>query len=82
MGLAEDFEVAAASALNLPAATNEDMLTLYALFKQSKVGDCDTSRPGMFDMKARAKWDAWEKAKGLSKDTAMQAYIDKVTALA
>jgi diazepam-binding inhibitor (GABA receptor modulating acyl-CoA-binding protein) len=39
-------------------------------------------RPGMFDMKARAKWDAWEKAKGLSKDTAMQAYIDKVTALA
>lgn len=39
-------------------------LALYALFKQGTVGDIDTSRPGIFDPKGRAKWDAWEKQKG------------------
>jgi len=36
---------------------------LYALFKQATVGDCNTSRPGIFDQKGRYKWDAWEKKK-------------------
>jgi diazepam-binding inhibitor (GABA receptor modulating acyl-CoA-binding protein) len=35
----------------------------------------------MFDMKGRAKWDAWDKLRGMSKEAAMQAYIDKVTSL-
>lgn len=56
-------------------------LDLYAYFKQATVGDCSGSRPGMFDPKGRAKFDAWEKVKGKSKDDAMQAYIDKVKSL-
>ena len=60
---------------------NEDMLTLYALFKQGSQGDVSGSRPGMLDMVGRAKFDAWTKLKGTSKDAALQKYIDKVAEL-
>jgi len=54
---------------------NDVMLELYALYKQSTVGDAAGSRPGMMDIKGRAKFDAWAKHKGKSKDAAMEAYI-------
>ncbi|PQA34957.1 acyl-CoA-binding protein [Amnimonas aquatica] len=60
---------------------NEDMLALYAHFKQASAGDASGSRPGMFDMVSRAKYDAWAALKGMSKAAAEQAYIDKVNAL-
>ena len=49
---------------------------MYSLFKQVTVGDCNTARPGMFDPKGRAKWDAWEARKGMSKEDAEKAYIE------
>ncbi|MGH8455454.1 MAG: acyl-CoA-binding protein [Stenotrophobium sp.] len=61
--------------------SNEDLLTLYALFKQGTVGDVSGSRPGMMDMVGRAKYDTWNKLKGAAKDASMQKYIDKVKAL-
>lgn len=61
--------------------SNDDMLTLYAHFKQASAGDVSGSRPGMFDMINRAKYDAWAALKGMSKEAAQQAYIDKVNAL-
>ena len=68
--------------MKLPAATTQaDQLVLYGLFKQANVGDCDTARPGMLDLKGKAKWDAWNSNKGKSKDTAMEEYICKVEAL-
>jgi acyl-CoA-binding protein len=60
---------------------NEDMLALYSLFKQGNEGDVSGARPGMLDMIGRAKYDAWAKLKGQSKDEAMKGYIDKVKAL-
>jgi diazepam-binding inhibitor (GABA receptor modulating acyl-CoA-binding protein) len=60
---------------------NAAKLKLYALFKQASAGDVDGKRPGMMDMVARAKWDAWNEVKGLSPETAMQAYIDFVEEL-
>ena len=42
---------------------------------QATVGDVNTARPGMFDLKGKAKWDAWDKVKGKSADEAMAAYI-------
>ena len=57
------------------ATTNDDKLALYALFKQGTVGDNSSARPGMFDPKGRAKFDAWEKQKGKSQDDAMKEYI-------
>ena len=53
-------------------------LALYALFKQATSGDVSGSRPGMLDLRGRAKYDAWAKHKGMTKDAAMQAYIDLV----
>jgi carboxylesterase len=54
------------------------MLELYALYKQSTSGDVSGSRPGMMDIKGRAKYDAWAKRKGMTKDAAMEAYINLV----
>lgn len=61
--------------------SNDDMLALYAHFKQASAGDVSGSRPGMFDMINRAKYDAWAALKGMSKEAAQQAYVDKVNAL-
>lgn len=82
--------------------TNEDLLEIYALFKQGQVGDINTGkcrprlffvfvwkqvgvlltdRPGMLDLKGKAKWDAWNSKKGLAKDAAKEAYIKKVQEL-
>ena len=60
---------------------NDDLLFLYAHFKQGSAGDVSGKRPGMLDMVGRAKFDAWEKLKGMSKDQAMQKYVDKVQGL-
>jgi diazepam-binding inhibitor (GABA receptor modulating acyl-CoA-binding protein) len=42
---------------------------------QASVGDVNTDRPGMFDMKGKAKHDAWSGRKGTSKEDAMTEYI-------
>jgi acyl-CoA-binding protein len=60
---------------------NDDLLALYALFKQGSEGDVSGTRPGMLDMVGRAKYDAWAKFKGTGKDDAMKKYVDKVAAL-
>lgn len=44
--------------------TDDQLLKLYALFKQGTVGDINTDRPGFFDLKGKAKWDAWNQLKG------------------
>jgi len=61
--------------------TNEEKLQVYSLFKQGTIGDCNTERPGMFDMTGKAKWDAWNGIKGKSKDAAMTEYIAVVKEL-
>lgn len=60
---------------------NNDMLFLYAHYKQAAEGDAKGSRPGMLDMVGRAKYDAWAKLKGAKPDDAMKKYVDKVAAL-
>lgn len=57
---------------------NDVMLELYALYKQATQGDASGPRPGMMDLRGRAKYDAWARHNGQSKDAAMQAYIDLV----
>ena len=60
------------------ALSNDDKLDFYALFKQATVGDVNTERPGMLDMKGKAKWDAWKAKEGMSQDDAKAAYVAKV----
>ena len=62
--------------------STDDLLALYALYKQATSGDVSGSRPGMIDFKGRAKYDAWAKKKGVSKDQAMTDYVALVDRLA
>jgi diazepam-binding inhibitor (GABA receptor modulator, acyl-CoA-binding protein) len=80
--LETQFEKSAQEAQKLPKKPdNETLLRLYALYKQATVGDVSGKRPGFMDMVGQAKYDAWAKVKGSSKDAAMQAYIDLVNKL-
>eukprot|EP00999_Lentomonas_sp_LEN2_P001968 NODE_3130_length_451_cov_50.228395_g3080_i0.p1 GENE.NODE_3130_length_451_cov_50.228395_g3080_i0~~NODE_3130_length_451_cov_50.228395_g3080_i0.p1 ORF type:complete len:106 (+),score=35.09 NODE_3130_length_451_cov_50.228395_g3080_i0:76-393(+) len=58
------------------AASNDEKLQVYSLFKQATQGDVTGSQPWAVQVEARAKWDAWNKLKGMSKDDAKQKYID------
>ena len=61
--------------------SNEELLELYALYKQATEGDVDGERTGGFDFKAIAKYDAWEALKGKSKEVAIAEYIGLVDKL-
>ncbi|CAI4539394.1 CBM_collapsed_G0024330.mRNA.1.CDS.1 [Saccharomyces cerevisiae] len=41
----------------------DELLELYALYRQATVGDNDKEKPGIFNMKDRYKWEAWENLK-------------------
>lgn len=60
---------------------NEELLELYALFKQATEGDNNTKEPGMWDLKEKFKWKQWDSKRGMSKETAMKAYCDLVDKL-
>jgi len=57
-------------------ASDDELKEIYSLYKQASVGDINTERPGMLDFKGKAKWDAWNSKKGMSKEEAMQKYVD------
>jgi len=61
--------------------SNEALLQLYALYKQATEGDVSGERPGGFDFKAIAKFDAWEELKGKSTDQAEKEYMQLVDTL-
>jgi acyl-CoA-binding protein len=80
--LSGDFERAAARSKEFTKRpTNEELLQLYALYKQATEGDVTEARPTGFDFKAIAKFDAWEELKGKSKEQAMHEYIELVNGL-
>tara|TARA_B100001287_G_scaffold267521_1_gene262764 strand:- start:364 stop:630 length:267 start_codon:yes stop_codon:yes gene_type:complete len=62
--------------------SDEDLLILYGLFKQATVGDCYIPKPGgIFNVKEKRKWEAWNEISGLSREDAMNEYIHKVEEL-
>jgi acyl-CoA-binding protein len=82
MTLEQQFNLAKEQILTLTEKpSNETMLSLYGLYKQGSHGDINLEPPGVFDFVAKAKYNAWERLKGLSKAEAMQQYINLVNAL-
>ena len=82
MALLDDFNLAVTQSKDLPSRpSNEDLLQLYALFKQATDGDVSGERPGGFDFKAIAKFDAWSEKKGTAKEAAMQQYVSLIERL-
>jgi diazepam-binding inhibitor (GABA receptor modulating acyl-CoA-binding protein) len=82
MALTDDFNDAVSRSKDLTKRpSNEELLDLYALFKQATEGDVSGERPGGFDFKAIAKFDAWAAKKSITKEQAMQEYVSLVSKL-
>lgn len=83
MELKEQFEKAAAESKTLSEKpSNDTLLQLYSLYKQSTEGDNNTEAPSNpFDFVAKAKYEAWSALKGKSSEAAMQEYIKLVEKL-
>ncbi len=76
------FEQAQADAKQLPQRPDNDMmLKLYSYFKQGTEGDVSGEKPGFFDFVGVAKYEAWEKRKGMPAEEAKQKYIELVDSL-
>ena len=82
MALEDDFRSAQERVKTLKTRpSNDTLLELYSLFKQASEGDVQGKRPGMLDLKGRAKYDAWAGRKGLGREAAMQQYVALVERL-
>lgn len=80
--LQEEFEQCAVEVNDLTERpSNDDLLSLYAYYKQATKGDVSGKRPGMLNIAGRAKFDAWSGVAGMESDAAMQAYVDLVRQL-
>lgn len=61
--------------------SNDILLKLYSLYKQATEGNVSGEKPGGFDFKGAAKYNAWEALKGKSKEDAATEYIQLVDKL-
>ncbi|XP_041455036.1 enoyl-CoA delta isomerase 2-like isoform X1 [Lytechinus variegatus] len=61
---------------------NEVKLQIYALYKQATTGKCNISKPGAFNIVAKAKWTAWDSLGDMSQDQAKEKYVGIVNDLA
>ncbi|MBN3307127.1 acyl-CoA-binding domain-containing protein 6 [Amia ocellicauda] len=62
-------------------ASKEQLLYLYARYKQAKVGTCNTTKPGFFDFEGQRKWQVWKQLGDMSAEQAMQEYVACVQTL-
>jgi diazepam-binding inhibitor (GABA receptor modulating acyl-CoA-binding protein) len=62
--------------------SNETLLKLYALYKQSTVGDVNVDPPSNpFDFVSKAKYEAWVDLKGRATTEAQTEYIELINKL-
>ncbi|RXM31650.1 Acyl-CoA-binding domain-containing protein 6 [Acipenser ruthenus] len=80
--LEAEFEAAAERLGGLiQSASREQLLYLYARYKQAKVGKCNTTKPGFFDFEGKQKWEAWKQLGDMTVIQAMQEYVASVKIL-
>jgi acyl-CoA-binding protein len=80
--LKKKFDAAVADVKQLTKRPDdEDMLRLYAHYKQATAGDVTGERPGALSFADRAKYDAWSKLKGTESTKAMESYVKLVERL-
>lgn len=60
---------------------NNALLKLYGLYKQATSGNIRGDRPGLFDPKGRAKYDAWKSQLNKTPQKAMEEYVAYVNSL-
>jgi len=54
------------------------MLEIYGFYKVATVGKCTDPKPGIFDLRGKAKWGAWMQVSDLSTAAATEGYINCV----
>lgn len=83
MDIKAQFEQAIADSKSLSEKpSNETLLQLYSLYKQSTEGDVTGDGPANpFDFVNKAKYEAWFALKGKTTEESMQQYIDLVNKL-
>ncbi|XP_013856222.1 acyl-CoA-binding domain-containing protein 6 [Austrofundulus limnaeus] len=80
--LEREFESAADRVGDLiQTASRDQLLYLYARYKQVKVGKCNTAKPGFFDFEGQRKWQAWKQLGDMDTEQAMREYISCVNVL-
>lgn len=77
-----EFEKAAAMVKQITVHVLEDeQLDCYSLYKQATLWDYGVAYLPTPNLKSSAKWEAWNKCKGVAKEEAMKTYIAKAQAL-
>lgn len=78
----QDFNEAAKFLQSIVSELDEAvLLEFYGLYKQATVGKCDTPKPGIFSIKAKTKWNAWNSLGDMTKENAMIVYVNKMNDL-
>ncbi|KAH8263348.1 hypothetical protein KR044_007602 [Drosophila immigrans] len=82
-GIEERFQAAVNVIKGLPKngpyqPSTSMMLKFYGLFKQASEGGVTQKKPAFWDVVGRAKWDAWNNNRHLSKEQAMQRYVESL----
>ena len=76
--LDNDFKEAVDKIQLLEKLDNFILLELYSYYKQVIVGNNNTTEPSFLDFKGQAKWNVWNKLRGMPKQTAQVKYIKLV----
>lgn len=80
--LQSQFATAAEEVQQLSAKPDNDtLLKLYGLYKQATQGDVSGRRPGFTNPVGQAKYDAWKRLRGESREAAMEEYVALVERL-
>mgnify|MGYP003983404255 CR=1 FL=1 len=82
MTLEERFNIAADLVRGIVVQINDQLLAqLYGYFKQAREGNIAFSRPSILNMRGRKMWDAWKSKENMSKENAMEKYVEIVYGL-
>ena len=82
MSLDNEFDKACKKIKKLtPSLDNLTLLKLYGYYKQALNGDVKSKRPGLLNLKNRAKYDAWFSVSNTSSEDSKKEYIKLTNSL-
>ena len=77
----DSFDSAVADGSALRKLDTAQQLRLYALYKRAVAGECAGKKPALWDVRGRAKWEAWSAAGALTEEVARAEYCALVALL-
>jgi diazepam-binding inhibitor (GABA receptor modulating acyl-CoA-binding protein) len=72
----KEFLIAAETVKQLTQSpSNDELQTLYGLYKQATIGDINIEKPGFLNFRDVKKWESWNSYKGTTVFDAEVKYI-------